>query len=295
MGSLTDRPETLLAGRYRRLRRLGTGGMARVLLAEDEVLGREVAVKQLPSEAPEEALRRFRREARLGASLNHPNIVAIFDTVSDEDAVLIVMEFVDGESLAERLKREPLDSAASLALLSQIAAALDHAHEQGVVHRDVKPSNILIAKDGTAKLADLGIATAVDATAITGSGNVIGTLAYIAPERLRGEPGGAAADVYSLAAVAFELLSGRRAHPEKSPEQVVRRIEQGAPDLLDADPDASPAAAAALRKAMSSDPGDRPASAGELVRRLRAAIERGVETQPVDRDAGDARGGPAAG
>ena len=282
MGSLTDRPETLLAGRYRRLRRLGTGGMARVVLAEDEVLGREVAVKQLPSEAPEEALRRFRREARLGASLNHPNIVAIFDTVSDEDAILIVMEFVDGESLAERLKREPLDSAASLALLSQIAAALDHAHEQGVVHRDVKPSNILIAKDGTAKLADLGIATAVDATAITGSGNVIGTLAYIAPERLRGEPGGAAADVYSLAAVAFELLSGRRAHPEKSPEQVVRRIEQGAPDLLDADPDASPAAAAALRKAMSSDPGDRPASAGELVRRLRAAIERGVETQPVD-------------
>ena len=281
MGSLTDRPETLLAGRYRRLRRLGTGGMARVLLAEDEVLGREVAVKQLPSEAPEEALRRFRREARLGASLNHPNIVAIFDTVSDEDAILIVMEFVDGESLAERLKREPLDSAASLALLSQIAAALDHAHEQGVVHRDVKPSNILIAKDGTAKLADLGIATAVDATAITGSGNVIGTLAYIAPERLRGEPGGAAADVYSLAAVAFELLSGRRAHPEKSPEQVVRRIEQGAPDLLDADPDASPAAAAALRKAMSSDPGDRPASAGELVRRLRAAIERGVDTQPV--------------
>jgi serine/threonine-protein kinase len=282
MQSLINERENLLAGRYRRLRRLGTGGMARVLLAEDEVLGREVAVKQLPSEAPEEALRRFRREARLGASLNHPNVVAIYDTVSDEDAVLIVMEFVDGESLAERLQREPLDQSTSLTLLAQIASALDHAHEQGVVHRDVKPSNILIAEDGTAKLADLGIATAVDATAITGSGNVIGTLAYIAPERLRGEGGDTAADVYSLAAVAFELLSGRRAHPEKTPDQLVRRIEQGAPDLLDADPDASPAAAAVLRKAMSSDPGERPASAGELVRGLRAALERGVETQPAE-------------
>jgi tetratricopeptide (TPR) repeat protein len=270
------------AGRYRRIRRIGTGGMARVFLAEDEVLGRQVAVKQLPSAAPEEALRRFRREARLGASLNHPNIVAIFDSVSDEDSVLIVMEYVEGESLADRMRRGRLDDTDALGVLGQIAAALDHAHANGVVHRDVKPSNILIGADGVAKLADLGIATAVDATAITGSGDVIGTLAYIAPERLRGEPGDAAADVYSLAAVAFEVLSGRRAHPEKTPEQLMRKVEErAAPDLLDADPSASPTAAEVLRTAMSPQPRRRPASAGELVGRLEAALETGATTQPV--------------
>src|SRR6476659_6890794 len=115
------------AGRYRRGRRLGTGGMARVFLAEDTVLDREVAVKQLPSGAPQEALRRFRREARLGASLNHTNVVSIFDSLSDDDAVLIVMEYVDGESLSERLKRGALGSEESLSILRQIADALDHA------------------------------------------------------------------------------------------------------------------------------------------------------------------------
>jgi eukaryotic-like serine/threonine-protein kinase len=282
MAGAREAQHLTFAGRYRRIRRIGTGGMARVFLAEDEVLEREVAVKQLPSAAPEEALRRFRREARLGASLNHPNIVAIFDSVIDEDSVLIVMEYVKGESLADRMRRGRLEDAEALPILEQVGAALDHAHAQGVVHRDIKPSNILIGADGTAKLADLGIATAVDATAITGSGDVIGTLAYIAPERLRGEPGDAAADVYSLAAVAFELLSGRRARPEKTPEQLMLGVnERPAPDLLDADPSASPAAAEVLRDAMSPDPGQRPASAGELVGRLQTALETGVATQPV--------------
>jgi serine/threonine-protein kinase len=282
MAGTQEAQQMTFAGRYRRIRRIGTGGMARVFLAEDEVLGRQVAVKQLPSAAPEEALRRFRREARLGASLNHPNIVAIFDSVIDEDSVLIVMEYVEGESLADRMRRGRLEDAEALPILEHVAAALDHAHAQGVVHRDVKPSNILIGADGTAKLADLGIATAVDATAITGSGDVIGTLAYIAPERLRGEPGDAAADVYSLAAVAFEILSGRRARPEKTPEQLLRGAnERPTPDLLDADPSASPAAAEVLRGAMAPDPAQRPDSAGDLVARLETALETGVATQPI--------------
>jgi eukaryotic-like serine/threonine-protein kinase len=281
MAGTQEAQQLTFAGRYRRIRRIGTGGMARVFLAEDEVLGRQVAVKQLPSAAPEEALRRFRREARLGASLNHPNIVAIFDSVIDEDSVLIVMEFVEGESLADRMRRGRVDEREALPILEQVAAALDHAHAQGVVHRDIKPSNILIGADGSAKVADLGIATAVDATAITGSGDVIGTLAYIAPERLRGEPGDAAADVYSLAAVAFEVLSGRRARPEKTPQQILRTAdERPAPDLMDADPNASPAAAEVLREAMSSEPTQRPASAGELVERLGTALETGTVTQP---------------
>src|SRR3954468_10747840 len=220
------------AGRYRRVRRLGTGGMARVFLAEDTVLDRQVAVKQLPSGSPQEALRRFRREARLGASLNHPNVVSIFDSLTDDDALLIVMEYVEGESLSERLKRGAVSTEESLSILRQVAEALDHAHAHGVVHRDVKPSNVLIGSDGAVKLADLGIATAVDATSITGTGAVIGTLAYIAPERLRGKPGEASADIYSLAAVAFELLSGRRAHPEQTPPELLRSVDSGrVPDL----------------------------------------------------------------
>jgi eukaryotic-like serine/threonine-protein kinase len=282
----------VFAGRYRRIRGLGSGGMARVFLAEDEVLGREVAIKQLPSSSPQEALARFRREARLGASLNHPGIVSIFDSVSDEDSVLIVMEYVEGESLAERLRRGPLTTQAATSVLEQVADALDHAHRHGVVHRDVKPSNILIATDRSAKLADLGIATATDATAITGSGDVIGTLAYIAPERLRGEAGGAPADVYSLAAVAFEMLCGRRAHPEQTPAELLRRIDAGAvPDLLEADPGASPGAAELLSEAMASDPGARPRSAGKLVRRLESELERPpfVPPAPAPRGSSAAR------
>src|SRR4051794_28859805 len=173
-----------LAGRYRVIRQLGHGGMASVLLAEDERLGRLVAIKRLHTSSPEDALARFRREARIGASLNHPNVVSIFDSTTDEDSLLIVMEYVDGESLKQRLARGPLELDAAIESLEQIGAALDHAHAAGIVHRDVKPSNVLIAADGNAKLADLGIATAVDATRITSTNDIIGTLSYIAPERL---------------------------------------------------------------------------------------------------------------
>ena len=206
-----------LAGRYRIIRQLGHGGMASVLLAEDERLGRLVAIKRLHTSSPEDALARFRREARIGASLNHPNVVSIFDSTTDEDSLLIVMEYVDGESLKERLARGPLEMDAAIEVLKQIGAALDHAHAAGIVHRDVKPSNVLIAGDGNAKLADLGIATAVDATRITSTNDIIGTLSYIAPERLENAPDDASADVYSLAAVAFEALSGQKAQRGRTP------------------------------------------------------------------------------
>jgi serine/threonine-protein kinase len=192
--------------------------------------------------------------------------------VGDEDSVLIVMEYVDGESLSDRLRRGRLPAEEALSILRQVGEALDHAHLEGVVHRDVKPSNILLAPGGVAKLADLGIATAVDATAITGSGAVIGTLAYIAPERLRGRPADAAADVYSLAAVAFEMLSGRRALPERSPTDLVARVESGPPNLRDAMPEAPAAAAALLERAMDADSTRRPGSAGALVAGLAEAF-----------------------
>ncbi|MEK6278511.1 MAG: serine/threonine-protein kinase [Actinomycetota bacterium] len=263
----------LLAGRYRVLRRLGEGGMASVLLATDEFLGRPVAVKRLPTGSPEEALARFRREARLGASLNHPNIVSIYDSLVDEDAVLIVMEYVEGRSLEEMLRDGPLRPEAAMPILAQVAEALDHAHEQGVIHRDVKPSNVLIRPDGVAKLADLGIATATDATAITSSESVIGTLAYIAPERLDGETDHAAADVYALAALAYEALSGERAQRGETPAEIVNRAATGPPPDLRHDwPEAPLEAAAALRDGLSPAPEQRPSTAGQLARRLASAL-----------------------
>src|SRR3954447_6249884 len=150
----------LLAGRYRVLGPLGSGGMATVLQCEDERLGRRVAVKRLHADSPEEVARRFTREARVGASLNHPNLVSVYDTVTDEESVLIVMELVEGETLRDALKRGPLPRDRAFAILRDLAAGLDHAHSHGVVHRDVKPANVLLRPDGVAKLADMGIAVA---------------------------------------------------------------------------------------------------------------------------------------
>src|SRR3954453_22455650 len=183
--------------------------MATVMLAEDERLGRQVAVKLLHAESPEDTAQRFRREARLGASLNHPNIVSIFDIESDDEGVLIVMEYVQGETLRDVIERGPTSPSRALEILRGVAEALDHAHGEGIVHRDVKPANVLVGADGRVKLADLGIATAVEGTRITMSGTVLGTAAYMAPEQLEGSgKPGPAADAYSLAVVAGEGLSG---------------------------------------------------------------------------------------
>jgi eukaryotic-like serine/threonine-protein kinase len=270
----------LLAGRYRVLRTLGTGGMASVFLCEDENLGRRVAVKRLHA-APrddleasaEEVERRFTREARLGASLSHPNLVTVFDTATDGESVLIVMEYVEGESLAQALLRGPLEPRRAAALVRDVAGALDHAHREGVVHRDVKPGNILIRADRVVKLVDLGIATAADLTRITRSGILLGTASYMAPEQLDGRPAGPPADIYALGAVAFEALSGRKARPGRTPMEVAHKVSsEPPPDLRDAWPRAPAAAADVLRRAMARDPDDRQLSATLLARDLEQAL-----------------------
>ena len=268
----------VFADRYRVIRRLGAGGMATVWLAEDERLGREVAIKRLRTDAPEESLTRFRREARLGATLNHPNLVSVYDTIATDDGAIIVMEYVPGDSLEELTRHGPMDPDEALLALRGAAAALDHAHEHDVVHRDIKPANVLLREDGTVKVADLGIARALDATQITAEGKVIGTAAYMAPERFEAAgTGGPASDVFALAAVAYELLSG--SPPDGGPTGPQRVLERR--ELAGRWPGAPQGAFSVIMRGLSEDPARRQGSAGEFVDQLEEALRRGDErTRP---------------
>jgi eukaryotic-like serine/threonine-protein kinase len=274
---------TELAGRYRVVRHLGTGGMASVWLAEDGVLGREVAVKRVHAAPDSESGRRIVREARLGATLSHAALVPVFDIVPDGDALLLVMEYVAGETLADALKRGPMSPPRALAVLRPLADALDYAHSKGVVHRDVKPANILLRGDGAVKLADLGVATSEEVTQITRTGGLLGTVAYMAPEQFEPGPVTPAVDVYALASVAFEMLAGRRAHQAQSPLELMGQIREAPrPDLAEARPGTPPAAAEALQRGLARRPEDRPHTAGTLVDELEAAF--GTKAPPPPRD-----------
>jgi eukaryotic-like serine/threonine-protein kinase len=265
---------TLLGGRYRVLRHLGSGGMASVLLCQDERLDRQVAVKRLHADSPADVEQRFVREAKLGASLNHPNLVSVFDTATDDEGVLIVMEYVEGEALARTLKRGPMRPERVASMVRDVGSALDHAHGQGVVHRDVKPGNVLLRHDGVTKLVDLGIATAQDHTRLTHSGMVLGTAAYMAPEQLEGGETTPATDVYALAIVAYEALTGAKAREGRTPLELAHKIATSPPpDLREGLPGASPQAADVLKRGMARDPSERPSSAGELASGLARALE----------------------
>jgi serine/threonine-protein kinase len=273
-------PQTrLVAGRFRTIRRLGAGAMASVFLAEDCELGRMVAIKRLHPESSVDVAPRFRREMRVAASLSHPHIVTLYDAIVDEDAVLLVMEYVEGPTLAERLREGPFEPQAAIALLRDLADAIDHLHAQGVIHRDIKPANVLLDSGGRVKLTDLGIASAAHATGITTEGTILGTPAYMAPELFEGERARPAADVYSLGAIAYEMLTGRRAREGGTPAVIaLRAASEEPPDLRDLRPDA-PALADALQRGMARDPGDRPATATALVDELAAALERDGTTE----------------
>lgn len=268
---MSDTP-TLVAGRYRVLGPLGSGGVAVVLLAEDQRLGRRVAMKRLRAESPAELARRFEHEASLGASLDHRNIVAVFDTLCDDHGFVIIMEYVAGQTLAQAIARRKLDAERSLAVLRGLAAALDYAHGHGIVHRDVKPANVLLGQGGVVKLADLGVATAADGHNAH-SRMVVGTPAYMAPEQLRGALGGPAVDIFALGTVAYEVLSGRRARAGKrSARELANLVYEPPPDLRMVDPTAPRAAARLLQRAMAHDPLERPQSATEFVADLAEAL-----------------------
>src|SRR4051794_8857650 len=205
----------ILPPRYRSVRRIAHGGMGEIFLATDSTLGRDVAVKVLAERyARDDALRaRFTREALAAARLSgDPNTVTIFDVGEWNERPYIVMEHAGGGTVADRIAAGPVAPATALRWLGEAAEALDTAHAKGVVHRDVKPANLLLAGDGSVRVADFGIASAAGLSSLTEAGTVLGTLGYLAPEQAAGEAAGPAADVYSLAVVAYELLSGERPH-----------------------------------------------------------------------------------
>src|SRR5919109_5194791 len=239
--------DTLFADRYRLERRLGVGGMATVQLAMDTRLERRVAVKLLAEHlaADSNFVSRFRREALAAARLIHPNIVQVFDFGTEDSTgrQYIVMEFVDGPSCAEILRElGRLEPADAVSILAQACRGLDHAHRNGVVHRDVKPGNLLVGADGVVKLADFGIARATDQSSITQVGSVLGTAAYLAPEQARGEEAGPPADLYALAVVTYQLLSGRLPYEASSLTELALKQQREMPARLDAlNPEVPPA------------------------------------------------------
>lgn len=242
--------------------------MAKVYLAHDEVLGRDVALKVLGEQygGDEEFVERFRREARSAAALSHPNIVSVYDRGETEDgAPYISMEYVPRGTLEERIRKEGrLDWPAALAVAAQIAEALEAAHERGVIHRDIKPQNILVTKSGDVKVADFGIARAASATPMTGS-LVLGTADYMSPEQASGQAVGPRSDLYSLGIVLYEMLTGRA--PRSSGAATGSKTEGPRPGSVV--PEVPATLDALVARLLAEDPAGRPRSATALLDELR--------------------------
>jgi serine/threonine protein kinase len=258
-----------VGGRYRVERRLGAGGMSVVQLAHDELLDRPVALKLLADlpRGDDELRDRFLREGRLAAKLSHPNVVAVYDSGLEDEQPYLVLEYVDGGTLADEVRRRgPLPAAEVASLGAQACAGLAHAHAAGIVHRDVKPHNLLLRRDGVLKVADFGIARGALDQTLTQAGTLLGTAAYLAPEVLRGERATTSSDLYGLGAVLYELLTGRPPRQVESFADLDGWQPIAEPQLLV--PDAPAGLAAAIMRCLDPDPRARPASASELAHEL---------------------------
>jgi serine/threonine-protein kinase len=249
--------------------------MGEVRAAVDVRLERAVAVKLLRPElsADPDVRRRFEREARAAARISHPHVVAVFDTGEQDDVPFIVMERLPGTTLADEIARGPVDPRHAGTLALEVVTALEAAHRLGVVHRDIKPGNILLGPAG-AKVADFGIATVAEGSHLTTTGILVGTTAYLAPERLAGEPATASSDLYGVGVVLFEALAGRPPFRADAPLALVAAISAGeAPPLAALRPDAPADLVAVAERAMATEPGARFESATAMAGALRDALD----------------------
>ncbi|HEU4941702.1 MAG TPA: protein kinase [Gaiellaceae bacterium] len=276
----------VIAGRYELLELIGKGGMSSVWKAHDRLLDRQIAIKVLHPQytEDEEYVERFRREARSVAQLSHPNIVTVIDRGEDAGRQFIVFEYVEGENLKELLGRTgPMPVRDALVLALQMARALSFAHGRGLIHRDVKPQNVLLNADGQAKMTDFGIAREVDVQGVTITGTVLGTSEYIAPEQARGQQVDAQTDVYSLGVVLYELLTGAVPYDgENFVTVALKHVNEPAPNVLERRPDVPPRVATAVERAMAKSPDDRFDSMEELCHELEACL---AELDPSSEEA----------
>jgi serine/threonine protein kinase len=268
---------------YTLLEPIGHGGMAVVYRARQDSLERTVAVKILSENlaASPEFMERFRREARTAANLRHPNVITVFDFGQDERGVpYLVLEYIEGPTLAD-LMDGGLEDKRVPDLLDQIAAGLDYAHARGVIHRDIKPGNVLLTDDGRAVLADFGLAWLLEGAHLTLTGGVIGTPEYMAPEQAGGEPIDHRADVYSLGVVLYEMLVGERPFVAETPIAVLlQHLQDAPPSVLEARPDLPLAVGGVVAKALAKAPGERHQSAGALARAFREALTGAAPVTP---------------
>ena len=281
----------LLAGRYEIGETLGYGGMSQVHRGRDTVLGRDVAVKIMrPELARDEAFyQRFRREAQNSASLNHPSIVAIYDQgeehTDDGDLPYIVMELVEGDTLRDIVKMDgPMDTQRALGVMADVCGALDFSHKKGIVHRDVKPANIMISRDGAVKVMDFGIARAIsDSTStLTTTSSVLGTAQYLSPEQARGEVVDARSDLYSAGCVLYELVTGAPPFTGESPVAVAyQHVRESAPPPSTVNPELGRYVDAVVMQAMAKNPENRYSTAGDMRTDLLAVLTGGRPSAPL--------------
>lgn len=276
-----------LSGRYELLARVGGGGMALVYKARDLLLNRFVAVKVLRQQFThdDEFVKRFRREAQAAASLSHPNIVSIYDVGQVEDTYYIVMEYIDGANLNEIIRdRAPLQPDEAVRIASQICDALEHAHHNQIIHRDIKPHNILIGNNGRVKVTDFGIARAVTSSTITQTGSVVGSVHYFSPEHAKGVATGEKSDIYSLGIVLYQMLTGRLPFLGESPISVaLKHLQEPFEAPRDVNPYIPQSVENIILKAMRKNPLERYQSATDMLKDLETCLQPARVNEPVVR------------